>query len=210
MNAAFSSHYEAEARQQAAKEAQEHQPREQVITWFTQSANLYQQAAALYATGDRDRGRSLSLAGSSFLRAAVEAQQPQPRKQVIDLFTQSADLRQQAIAAYATGDTERGIALAKADSSFVRAAEEAQEFQPRKQVIDFFTQSANLHQQAADVFATGDTERGRLLFTAGNSFVHAALESKRPQPDQAIIYRHVRNAQENIKKTKPQESCAIS
>ena len=97
-----------------------------------------------------------------------------------------------------------------AGESFFSVAEEAQQPQPRKQVIDFFTQSANLHQQAAALYATGDTERGWLLFTAGNSFVHAALESKRPQPDQAIIYRHVRNAQENIKKTKPQESCAIS
>ena len=60
LNAAFSSHYEAEARQQAAEEAQQPQPREQVIDLFTQAADLHRQGAAACATGDTYRGRALA------------------------------------------------------------------------------------------------------------------------------------------------------
>ncbi|MCX6957851.1 MAG: hypothetical protein NT164_04875 [Verrucomicrobiae bacterium] len=67
--------HEVKARQQVEKENQRAQPRQQVIDWFTQLANLYQQAAA-----------------------AQKAQAIQPRQQVIDLFTQLADLHQQAVA----------------------------------------------------------------------------------------------------------------
>ena len=187
LNAAFSSHYEAEARQQAAEEAQQPQPRGQVIALFTQSADRYRQAAALYATGDADRGRALAGAGRCFFLAAEEAQGLQPREQVIAWFTQSVDLLQQAAAAYATGDRDWGISLNWAGTSFFLAAEEAQELQPRGQVIAWFTQSVDLLQQAAYVFTTGDTDRGISLNWAGRCFFLAAKEAQELQPRGQVI-----------------------
>ena len=207
LNAASSSHYEAEARQQAVLEAQQPQPQERVTALFTQAADLFQQAATAHATGDRNRGIALSTAGRSFVRAALEAQLPQPQEQVITWFTQAADLFQQAAAAYATGYK---ALLSNAGRSFVRAAEEAHQPQPREQVIALFTQAADLYQQSAAAYATGDTNRGSALSAAGHFFLNAAEEAQQPQPDQAIIDRNVRNAQGNIEKADSSGSCAIS
>ena len=207
LNVAFYSHYEAEARHQAAEEAQQPQPREQVIALFTQAADRYRQAADACATGDRDGGLRLAVAGTSFFLAAEEAREPQPREQVIAWSTQSADLFQQAAAAFATGDTDRGISLNRAGRCFFIADEEAQQLQAREQVIALFTQAADLFQQAAAACAP----RSRLaLVEAGRCFLLAASEAQQPQSDQAIIDRYVRNAQENIRKANSSGSCAIS
>lgn len=54
--------HEVEARQQVEKENQRAQPRQQVIDWFTQSADLYQQAAAAQDAGNSYKALSLEQA----------------------------------------------------------------------------------------------------------------------------------------------------
>ena len=201
----------------AADEAQRSQPQEQAITWFTQAADLHQQAAAAFASGYIWRGENFRDAALALSRAAEEAQRPQPREeaitrftQVADLYQQVADLLQQATVAYVKDNLTSYVYLCDAVSALSRAAEEAQEPQPREQVITLLTQVADLSQQAADAFARGDVERGNHLSYAISALSDAAYEARRPQPQQAIINKCIREAQEDIERANRSGWCPIS
>jgi hypothetical protein len=79
-------------------EAQRDQPRQEVMDYFLRSAELFQQAVA--ALGDQNdpnrvnRATSLSNAGGSLFKAALEAKRLAPRQNVIDRYLESAEFYQ--------------------------------------------------------------------------------------------------------------------
>ena len=85
---------------------------------------------------------TLSGAAYSLFRAARAAQSIQPQQQTIDLFTKSANLRQQAGAARDAGNSDKRDSLFGAAYSLFRAAQEAKSIQPNQERInDFLRQS---------------------------------------------------------------------
>ncbi len=193
-------------RQASATSTQRSQPAEGAATGEEATGSTF-----LPSTEEQVLTTQTSAASTAISQpAAEEAQELQPREQVIALFTQAADRYQQAADDVYPTDQRGGYLLFTTGCCFFRAAEEAQQPQPRRQVIDLLTQSADLFQQAADVFATGDMHKGIVLFRAGRSFIRAAEDAQERQPQQEIINRHVRTAQKNIEKANSSGSCAIS
>ncbi|MDH4469385.1 MAG: hypothetical protein QE493_00220, partial [Verrucomicrobiae bacterium] len=177
----------AKAFQSVAEEAQKPNPNQQIIDWFTKSASLHQQAAEAEAEGLNKKAEYLCNAGTALFSAATEAQKPEPKQQSIDWFTQSASLYQQAAEAEAEGLNKKAEYLCNAGAALYKAAQEAQKPEPKPQSIDWFTQSAILHQQAAEAEAAGLNKKAGYLCNAGWTFHNMAQEVQKPEPNQQCI-----------------------
>ena len=127
---------------EAAQEAQAIQPRQQVIDLLTKLANFSQQAVAAKEAGNSDKAYYLDQACDALSNAARAVQSIQPRQQAIDLFTKSANLRQQAGAARDAGNSDKAYYLDQACHALCNAARAAQSIQPNQERInDFLRQS---------------------------------------------------------------------
>ncbi len=178
--------YTARLNDQASREAQRPQPRQQIIDLLTRSAELFKQAAQ---ENNPEKAEALSDAALAFRDATQEAQRPQPRQQVIDLFTRSAEISIQV----AQENSSKKIAtLNTVALTFSRIVQEMQKYRPNQGVIDLYTRSAECYQQAAQ--ATG-LKKAEFLNAAGFDFSNAAKEAQRPQPRQQVIDLYTRSAE---------------
>ncbi|MDH4469518.1 MAG: hypothetical protein QE493_00910, partial [Verrucomicrobiae bacterium] len=108
---------------------------------LAQSASIHQQYSEAEAAGQHYKAVFLDRAGDALLKAAEEAQKPNPNQQSIDLFTQSSGFHQQAAEAEAAGQIYKAVFLDRAGAALFIAAEEAQNPNPNQQSIDWFAQS---------------------------------------------------------------------
>ena len=130
------------------------QPRQQVIDWFTHSATLYQQTAAPVHVGNPRTVIFLLSEARCFSKAAIELQSMQPRQQVVDWFTQSATLCQQAALAWQAGKSAAWFSLYSAAENLSEAAKEAQEPQPNQERINYRLRKARECKARAFSFCT--------------------------------------------------------
>lgn len=182
----------AEALDQAVKEAQEPQPREQAIKLYIQSADRYNQSAAacieisVFKLFKFSTKEYLEASAKDLGQAAKEAQQLQAREQVIKLLTQKADYYEKAAALEAAGNSEEAERFTRPINALSRAVREAQQRQPREEVIDLFTQSADFDDQAraaSDPFAAGCLmNSASALYQIGGEVI------RNPQLRKQVIY----------------------
>jgi len=180
--------------EQVALEAQKPNPSQQVIDWFTQSASLYKGAAKAKAEGLNDKALYLNNAGGTLFLAATEAQKPNPSQQVINWFTQSASFYQKAEKAEAEGLNDKAVYLNNAGGAFFELAREALKPTPSPQSIKWYTESARLHQQAAEAKAEGLNDKALYLNNAGSAFFELALEEQKPTPSPQSIKWYTESA----------------
>nr|MDH4470286.1 hypothetical protein [Verrucomicrobiae bacterium] len=129
----------------------------------------------------------------------------------IDWYTQSASLHQQAAEAEAEGLNKKAEYLNDEGKSFFNAAEEAQKPNPNQQSIDWYTQSASLHQQAAEAEAEGLNKKAGYLSNAGWALSHAAFNAQYPNPDQQSIQQYLREVEDfKIRAKQTDQACTIS
>ena len=195
----------------AALEAQKPNLNQQIIDWFTQSANLYQQAVEASAAGQNIKALHLNNAGNALINVALEAQKPNPNQQCIDWFTQTVSSSQQAVEASAAGQHEKAVYLNRAGVALFNAAQEAQKPNSNQQCIDWFTQSVSLYQQAAKAHDAYQYEKAEYLNRAGVALTLAAKEAQRPNPDQQRIQQYLKEAEDlKIRAEQTDQACTIS
>ena len=201
---------------QAAREAQQLQPRKQVIDFYIQAEHCWKQAAAAQTAGNSKIAACLHNSAADLNQAAREAQQLQARKQAIELFAQSADCYKQAAAAREEAfDLKRGawngalswnfytlgkqidqmvLYLNDAALFFCKAAKEAQELQPRKQVIELFTQVADRFNQAATTSPTSDPTKAFNLSHSALALYEVVKEAQQSEPREQVIELFTKSA----------------
>ncbi len=120
---------------------------QRVVELHQRAEELCQQAAG---AGDAQEALNLRKAGDAFSYAAEEAQQNEPRGQVINYYTQSAELVKKAVKARKEGKKEMAYYFNNAATALYQVGKESQRDQPEKEVIDLYIEAATLHQQAAE------------------------------------------------------------
>ncbi|MCX6957769.1 MAG: hypothetical protein NT164_04450 [Verrucomicrobiae bacterium] len=149
------------------------------------------------------------LKGDHFDRAinmiryvAEEMRREQPRQQIIDCFSRSIELSQQAaIALRNTNDPnrEKGVGyLSNESSALSDAAHEARSVEPQQQVINCFLRSSELFKEAvAALDNTSDLhreERATYFDNAAVALSNVAREAQKEQPDEEVIRQEVASA----------------
>ncbi len=178
---------------------------------LAQSASFHQQYVEAAAAGQHYKAVFLDRAGDALLKAAEEAQKPNPNQQSIDLFTQSSGIHQQAAEAEAAGQPYKAVFLDRAGACLLNAAEEAQNPNPNQQIIEWYTQSASLHQQAAEAEAAGLNKKAGYLSNAGEALINAPFKAQKPNPNQQRIQQYLREAEDfKIRAKQTDPACTIS
>ena len=189
-----------------AEEAQKPQPQELVMAWYTQSAELHQQAVTAEDAGQPQKANYLANAGISLFKLAEETQKSQPQGRVIAWYTQATNLYQQAVAAEDAGQPQKAIYLNNTGNSLFRAAQEAQKPHPQERAITLCAQSAELHQQAVAAEDAAQHQKAIYLTNAGISLFRAAKEAQTTQPREQFINARLREA-ECLKQMASENSC---
>ena len=177
-----------------AEEAQKPIPNQEVISWLTRSADLFQQAAAAKYEGQQQKAENLNKAATNLYFVAREAEKPTPNPEVISLFTRSSDFYQQAADAGRAGQEQKAEMLNDAAMALWMAARVADYNIPKPQAISLYTDSANLYQKAAAAHDAGQQTKADNLTRAAWNLKKAAREAEKSTPNQEAISWHIRNA----------------
>lgn len=143
------------ARDNADAEDASLQRRQSVINLYIQASEIYE-AANLAITRlsikASIRASYLGYAGDALCEAAKEAQQNSPREQVVNFYTQSANLLVQAVRAREEGQKEKAYHLNNVGTIFYYAAKEAERspHQQQQQIINLCLEAVDLHMQGAE------------------------------------------------------------
>ncbi|MFI0347855.1 MAG: hypothetical protein ACH346_03640 [Chthoniobacterales bacterium] len=151
-----------------AHEAQKDSPNKQVISLFSESASLFQQAA-------EKNNLRYRMAADALLEAATEALNNQPNQDAISLFSESASLFQQA-----TEIENLSCHPAAAGFALLQAATETQKTQPNQNAISLFCKSSLLFQEAAE-------KNNFAYYSKGYAFLQSGREILNDQPNQNAI-----------------------
>ena len=177
-----------QANQAAEKEAQQPQRLNQIIDKQTLSANFWTKVESFAAAGHLKKAFDLSKSAFAFDLAIREAQQLQPRKQVLDFYTQAADYYRKILAMKTAGYFEKANYIERSASALIAAATETQQLQPRRQAIELYTQLANSRRQlATESYCLDDTYYLCQLDSALNQAATEALE-QRPRKQVIALY----------------------
>jgi hypothetical protein len=126
-------------------------------------------------------------------------------------LAQSASFHQQYVEAAAAGQHYKAVFLDRAGDALLKAAEEAQKPNPNQQIIEWYTQSASLHQQAAEAEAEGLNKKAGYLSNAGEALINAAFKAQKPNPNQQRIQQYLREAEDfKIRAKQTDQACTIS
>lgn len=180
----------------AATENQKNTPSQQAIDCYVQSAHLYQQAIDATNEGKPKVFRLLRDAAHLFSIIADEAQQNPPNQQAINLYFQCASLYQQAANVENEGNSVLSNSLRQAAKELTDAASRARKSDSNKQnnTIDFYLQSATLHQQAANAENEGKSDLSNSLREAAYYFSLEGNESQKYPFDPQVINNYLQTA----------------
>jgi hypothetical protein len=98
--------------------------------------------------------------------------------------------------------------LYRAAEAFRLVAEEAQKPNPNQQIIDWFTQSVGMFQQAAEAEAADQLNKAPYLHGVGIALIRAAFEAQKPEPNQQRIQQYLKEAEDwKIRAEETDQAC---
>jgi len=163
------------AKQQQNLEIQRGKPRQQVIDLYTEAEKRYHYAVTTLDSSD-------FISAWAFENAAVEAQNPAPRKDAIDCYVRAGLLEAQLIGA---ANQVKDHYDECSSWAFENAAVEAQNPAPRQQVIDLYIQIAVRYQEISE--EKDHKKEYYCLKPLIENLEAAVIEAKKPVPRQQVI-----------------------